>query len=275
MPSHIIFLTLFAALLHASWNTLLRGATDRLWAMTIMCIAIAMTSGLIALFVPVPSTASWKYVLFSALLHVGYNLCLIRSYQSGDLGQSYPIARGCSPLLVTCAAALFAGEKMALNTFGGITLVSCGILMLAMKGYKLAMPNLKYALATGAFIAAYSVVDGIGVRLSGNALTYTVWMSALWGGLMPALYIALRDRRSLLRWRPGLPRAAIGGLVSLLAYGIIVYAMLGAPMGTVSALRETSVLFAAILGYVFLGESLTLRKTLACVVIATGTLIIG
>jgi len=96
MPSHIIFLTLFAALLHASWNTLLRGATDRLWAMTIMCVAIAMTSGLIALFVPLPSTASWKYVLFSALLHVGYNLCLIRSYQSGDLGA---ILSDCARLL--------------------------------------------------------------------------------------------------------------------------------------------------------------------------------
>lgn len=275
MSEPIILLTLFAALLHASWNALLRGGTDRLWSMTIMCVTITLTSVVIALFLPQPAIASWKYALLSALLHVGYNLCLIRSYQSGDLSQTYPIARGSSPLLVTCAAALFAGEKMALTTLGGILLISVGILMLALRRRRLAMPGLKYSLATGAFIAAYSVVDGMGVRLSGNALSYTVWMSALWGVLMPALYITLRDTQSLLRWRPGLLSAAAGGLVSLLAYGIIIYAMAAAPMGAVSALRETSVLFAAVLGYLFLGETLTLRKMLACAVIVTGTLIIG
>ncbi len=270
-----MLLTLFAALLHASWNALLRGGTDRLWSMTIMCLTIALTCAVTALFLPPPARASWTYALLSALLHVGYNLCLVRSYQSGELGQTYPIARGSSPLMVTCTAAIFAGEKIEFSTLGGITLISAGILMLAVTGSKLAMPGLKYTLATGAFIASYSIVDGMGVRLSGNALSYTVWMSALWGVLMPALYIALRDTKSLLRWRPGLLHAAAGGLVSLLAYGIIIYAMTAAPMGAVSALRETSVLFAAVLGYLFLGEALTIRKMLACTVIAAGTLIMG
>ncbi|ATA21544.1 DMT family transporter [Gibbsiella quercinecans] len=275
MPGHIMLLTLFAALLHASWNALLRGGTDRLWSMTIMCLTIALTCAVIALFLPLPASASWAYALLSALLHVGYNLCLVRSYQSGELGQTYPIARGSSPLLVTCAAAIFAGEKIEFSTLGGITLISTGILMLAVTGSKLAMPGLKYTLATGALIASYSIVDGMGVRLSGNALSYTVWMSTLWGVLMPALYIALRDTKSLLCWRPGLFSAAAGGLVSLMAYGIIIYAMTAAPMGAVSALRETSVLFAAVLGYLFLGETLTLRKMLACTVIAAGTLMMG
>lgn len=275
MPVHIIFLTLFAALLHASWNTLLRGGADRLWSMTIMCMVIAVTCAVIALFLPLPASASWMYALLSALLHVGYNLCLVRSYQSGDLGQTYPIARGSSPLLVTCAAAVFAGEKMALSTLGGIALVSGGILMLAVRGRKRTMPGLKYTLATGAFIAAYSVVDGMGVRVSGNALSYIVWMSALWGVMMPAVYIVLRDSQSLCRWQPGILSAAVGGLLSLLAYGIIIYAMTAAPMGAISALRETSVLFAALLGNLFLGETLTLRKIVACGVIAAGTLIIG
>ncbi|NUL36389.1 DMT family transporter [Kosakonia sacchari] len=275
MPTYLVLLTLFAALLHASWNTLLRGGTDRLWSMTIMCATIALTCIVVAPFLPLPAYASWKYALLSALLHVGYNLCLVRSYQSGDLGQTYPIARGSSPLMVTSAAALFAGEKMALNALAGIALISGGILLLALQRRRLALPGLKYSLATGAFIAAYSVVDGIGVRIAGNAIAYTVWMSALWGALMPALYIGLRDAKSLLRWRPGVVRAATGGLVSLLAYGIIIYAMATAPMGAVSALRETSVLFAALLGYLFLGETLTLRKVLACAVIATGTVMIG
>lgn len=275
MPTYLVLLTLFAALLHASWNTLLRGGTDRLWSMTIMCATIALTCVVVAPFLPLPAYASWKYSLLSAVLHVGYNLCLVRSYQSGDLGQTYPIARGSSPLMVTSAAALFAGEKMALNALAGIALISGGILLLALQRRRLALPGLKYSLATGAFIAAYSVVDGIGVRIAGNAIAYTVWMSALWGALMPALYIGLRDAKSLLRWRPGVVRAATGGLISLLAYGIIIFAMATAPMGAVSALRETSVLFAALLGYLFLGETLTLRKVLACTVIATGTVMIG
>ncbi len=268
-------LTLFAALLHAGWNTLLRSGTDRLWSMTIMCLTIALACAVIVPFLPLPAGASWQYALLSAVLHVGYNLCLVRSYQCGDLGQTYPIARGSSPLMVTCAAAVFAGENIAFNALGGIMLVSVGILMLAVKGGKLAMPGLPYTLATGAFIAAYSVVDGMGVRVSGNALSYTLWMSALWGVLMPVLYIVLRDSKSLLRRRPGVLQAAAGGLVSLLAYGIIIYAMMGAPMGVVSALRETSVLFAAVLGYLFLGETLTLRKVLACTVIAAGMLMMG
>ncbi|ANR77156.1 multidrug DMT transporter permease [Kosakonia sacchari] len=275
MPTYLVLLTLFAALLHASWNTLLRGGTDRLWSMTIMCATIALTCIVVAPFLPLPAYASWKYALLSALLHVGYNLCLVRSYQSGDLGQTYPIARGSSPLMVTSAAALFAGEKVAVNALAGIGLISGGILLLALQRRRLALPGLKYSLATGAFIAAYSVVDGIGVRIAGDAIAYTVWMSALWGALMPALYIGLRDAKSLLRWRPGVVRAATGGLVSLLAYGIIIFAMATAPMGAVSALRETSVLFAALLGYLFLGETLTLRKVLACAVIATGTVMIG
>jgi drug/metabolite transporter (DMT)-like permease len=275
MPAHIILFTLFAALLHASWNALLRSGNDRLWSMTIMCVAIALSCVVIAPFLPLPARASIGYAVLSALLHVSYNLCLIRSYQSGDLGQTYPVARGSSPLMVTCGAALFAGEKIAFNTLLGIALISGGILMLAMRSRKLAMPGLKYTLATGAFIAAYSVVDGMGVRVSGNPFSYTVWMSMLWGVLMPVLYIVLRDTKSLLRWRPGLLSAAAGGLVSLLAYGIIIYAMTAAPMGAVSALRETSVLFAAVLGYWFLGETLTLRKMLACAVIATGTLLMG
>ncbi|MCS3408038.1 DMT family transporter [Serratia sp. AKBS12] len=275
MPNHIILLTLFAALLHASWNTLLRGGTDRWWSMTIMCITIAVICALAIPFIPLPASASWWYALLSALLHVGYNLCLIRSYRSGELGQTYPIARGSAPLLVTCAAAMLAGEKIEPHALGGIVLVSMGILVLAFRGRKLALPNLHYALATGVFIAAYSVVDGMGVRLSGNALSYTVWMSALWGILMPALYIARRDRKSLLHWQPGVGRAIAGGAVSLLAYGIIIHAMAAAPMGAVSALRETSVLFAALLGYLFLGERLTLKKMLACTVIAAGIVIIG
>lgn len=275
MPTHIILLILFAALLHASWNALLRGGNDKLWSMTIMCVAVAIVSLAGALFMDAPAPESWPYAVLSALLHVGYNLFLVRTYRSGDLGQTYPISRGSSPVLITLCASLFAGEVIETGAMIGIALVSAGIISLAFKGRKLDTASLPYALGTGCFIAAYSVTDGIGGRLSGAPMAYTVWMCALWGVLMPITYIGLRGARSLLTVRPGLVASLGGGVVSLLAYGIVIYAMTLAPMGAVSALRETSVLFAALLGYLFLGESLTVRKILACVVIAAGTIIVG
>ncbi|WP_434765676.1 EamA family transporter [Pseudomonas triticicola] len=275
MPIHLVFLVLFAALLHASWNALLRGGADRLWSMTMMCVAIAIVCVVAALFLSPPAPESWGYALLSALLHVGYNLFLVRSYRVGDLGQIYPISRGSSPALITLGAALFAGETITPGELLGIGLVSGGIMSLAFRGRSLSVPSLPYALGTGCFIAAYSVVDGIGARLSGAPLAYTVWMSALWGVLMPLVYIGLRDARSLFSVRPGMLTAVVGGLVSLLAYAIVIYAMNEAPLGAVSALRETSVLFAALLGYLFLGEKLTVRRMLACVVIASGAIIIG
>ncbi|WP_085646523.1 MULTISPECIES: EamA family transporter [unclassified Pseudomonas] len=275
MPTHLVLLVLFAALLHAGWNALLRGGADRLWSMTVMCVAIAIVCAVAAMFMVAPAPQSWGYALLSALLHVGYNLFLVRSYRVGDLGQIYPISRGSSPALITLGAALFAGETITPGEMLGIALVSGGIISLAFRGRSLSVPSLPYALGTGCFIAAYSVVDGIGARLSGAPLAYTVWMSALWGVLMPVVYIVLRDARSLFSIRPGMFAAAMGGLVSLLAYAIVIYAMNEAPLGAVSALRETSVLFAALLGYLFLGETLTVRRMLACVVIASGAIIIG
>ncbi|WP_085610253.1 MULTISPECIES: EamA family transporter [unclassified Pseudomonas] len=275
MPTHLVLLVLFAALLHAGWNALLRGGADRLWSMTVMCVAIAIVCAVAAMFMVAPAPQSWGYALLSALLHVGYNLFLVRSYRVGDLGQIYPISRGSSPALITLGAALFAGETITPGEMLGIALVSGGIISLAFRGRSLSVPSLPYALGTGCFIAAYSVVDGIGARLSGAPLAYTVCMSALWGVLMPVVYVVLRDARSLFSIRPGMFAAAMGGLVSLLAYAIVIYAMNEAPLGAVSALRETSVLFAALLGYLFLGETLTVRRMLACVVIASGAIIIG
>jgi drug/metabolite transporter (DMT)-like permease len=243
--------------------------------MTIMCVAVASASAIAALFLPLPGLESWPYAVLSAVLHVGYNLFLVRSYRAGDMGQTYPIARGSSPVLITLYASIFAGEQVSANALLGIGLVSAGIISLAFKGRKVSMPQLPYALGTGSFIAAYSVTDGIGARLSGAPVAYTVWMCVMWGVLMPPVYILLRDARSLITPRPGFITAFMGGLVSLLAYGIIIYAMSGAPMGAVSALRETSVLFAVLISHFFLGEALTVRKMLACGVIAAGAMLIN
>jgi drug/metabolite transporter (DMT)-like permease len=165
MPLPVVLLILLAAFLHASWNALLRNGADRLWSMTVMCLAVALASLAATPWLPVPLPASWPYGVLSALLHVGYNLFLVRSYRSGELGQTYPIARGSSPLLVTLGAALLAGETPGPQALLGIGLVSGGIIALAFRGRRVALPGLRYALGTGCFIAAYSVVDGLGVRL--------------------------------------------------------------------------------------------------------------
>jgi drug/metabolite transporter (DMT)-like permease len=275
MSIWISLIVLLAAMLHAGWNALLRAGSDRLWSMTIMCIAIALVCAGLALVVPFPARASWVYAILSALLHVGYNLFLVRTYRSGDLGQTYPIARGLSPLLVSLGAALFAGEVPDPISMAGVSLVSGGIISLAFQGRGIGLDSLPYALGTGCFIGAYSVTDGIGVRLSGTSVGYTIWMCLLWGAMMPPVYVAIRDWRSLIRPPGDTWVAAGGGIVSLVAYGIIILAMSLGPMGPVSALRETSVVFAALIGRLFLHERLTAYRIVACMVVAIGAFCIG
>jgi drug/metabolite transporter (DMT)-like permease len=275
MSLGISLLVLLAAVLHASWNALLRAGTDRLWSMTVMCIAIALVCAGVAPFVPIPASPGWGYAIGSALLHVGYNLFLVRTYRSGDLGQTYPISRGSSPVLVALGAALFAGEKPDLISAIGIILVSGGIVSLAFQGRKVGLGSLPYALGTGCFIGAYSVTDGIGVRLSGTPVGYTVWMCLLWGVMAPPVYALLRDWRSLARGPRETLVAAGGGIVSLIAYGIVIFAMSLGPMGSVSALRETSVVFAAVIGRFFLRERLTAHRIAACCIVAAGAICIS
>lgn len=275
MTLGIGLLVLLAAVLHASWNALLRAGTDRLWSMTVMCIAIAIVCAIMAPIVTMPARASWGYAILSALLHIGYNLFLVRTYRSGDLGQTYPISRGSSPLLVSLGAAIFAGELPDAISAIGVMMVSGGIMSLAFQGRKVGLGSLPYALGTGCFIGAYSVTDGIGVRLSGTAVGYTVWMSLLWGVMAPLVYAAIRDWRSLVREPRETWVAAGGGIVSLIAYGIIIYAMSLGAMGPVSALRETSVVFAALIGRFFLHERLTTYRVTACIVVAIGAICIG
>jgi uncharacterized membrane protein len=275
MSLGITVIVLLAAVLHASWNAMLRAGADRLWSITMMCIAIALVCAALAPFVPMPAQPSWGYAILSALLHVGYNLFLVRTYRSGDLGQTYPISRGSSPLLVSLGAALFAGEMPDAIGAVGVALVSGGIISLAFQGRKVGFGSLPYALGTGCFIGAYSVTDGIGVRLSGSPVGYTVWMCLLWGVLAPAVYAAIRDWRSLVRRPSEMWIAAGGGIVSLVAYGIIIDAMSLGAMGPVSALRETSVVFAAMIRRFFLGERLSAYRIIACLFVAAGAICIG
>jgi len=288
-----VLLVLSAAFMHASWNALLRGGADRAQSMLIMNVTVGVLGLVMMAFAGLPPAACAVYVAASGLIHLVYNALLVRMYRSGDLGETYPVARGSSPALVSLGGNLFAGEWMNLIGAVGIGLVCTGIFMLAaararsarqpsgsasdrvlLSAVGLHAMNLPAALATGVSIAAYTVVDGIGVRASGNWVAYTGGVFAFFLA-MPLWHLA-RGRRAMF----AMPlaeagKAAGGGAISLLAYGAIIWAMQASPMGAVSALRETSVVFAALLGAAFLGERLTGSRIAACCIIALGAACVG
>jgi drug/metabolite transporter (DMT)-like permease len=270
---------LLAALLHASWNAMLHGNRDRFLSMTWMSIAIAAISTLVVLFVPWPARAAWPYIGASGLVHIVYNVTLVRSYRRNDLAQAYPVARGSSPLLVTLGAALFAHEAIGPLHALGIAMISGGIIAIALQGQHVSRAGVLAALTTGVTIAVYTVIDGIGVRLSGGqALAYTAWMFMFYW-LMPVLFVAVRGLTAL--WEPvreaplSVGSSLIGGVVSIAAYGIVIWALQSGAMGTVSALRETSVVFAVLIGRVFLRETVSAKRWLACMIVAAGAICLG
>ena len=275
MSLAVIALVLCAALLHASWNALLKSSGDRLASLTLMTIGAGVGAIPLVLFTPLPHADAWFYIILSAILHTGYNLFLIRAYRIGDFGQSYPIARGSSPLLVSIGAAVFAGEQMNSYTWIGVGLVSIGIISLAHLKDRRNLSGPIAAFTTGAFIAAYTVTDGIGARLAGNSISYSGWLFVLDSFPLALIFMWMHRRLPMATERKQNWLSLAGGVMSLLAYGIVIWAVTLAPMGTVSALRETSVLFAALIGAIFLGEKLTVRRIFACLVITVGAIVLG
>ena len=277
MTQSVVAIVLCAAILHAAWNALLKSGGDRFRSIVVMSVASSVACVPAAAYLPLPSSASWPAILISAAIHVAYNLFLVHAYAHGDLGQVYPIARGSSPLLVTLGAALLAGETPSAPALAGIALVSLGIFSLA-RGWTqgVSRSGMRAALATGVSIAAYTVTDGLGARLSQNPASYAAWLFILEGVPMPIVYWAVKGWRApLLDMRPETGKAAIGGLVSLLAYGMVIWAASIGPMGSVSALRETSVVFAALLGRFFLAEELTAGRLASCAAVALGAVLLG
>jgi drug/metabolite transporter (DMT)-like permease len=269
-----IGLVLSAALLHASWNALLRGGADRTRSMLIINITLGSAGVAMMAFAGLPSAASALYVFASGCIHLVYNALLVRTYRSGDLGETYPVARGSSPALVALGGSLFAGEWMNPIAIAGIGLVCIGIFMLAAAKGRLRQMNLLAALATGVSIAAYTVVDGLGVRASGNWVGFTGAIFAFFLAV-PMWYLARRRFAMFAMPMAEAGKAAGGGLIALAAYGAVIWAMQGSAMGAVSALRETSVVFAALLGAIFLGERLTALRIAACCMIAAGAACVG
>jgi drug/metabolite transporter (DMT)-like permease len=270
MSPLVIGLVLGAAVLHATWNAILRSGADRLWSVVVMGAICGLIALPVALIAPHPAAASWPYLVTSAALQIVYCLFLVRMYRHGQLAHVYPIARGAAPLLVTLGAAAFAGEQLAPLSLAGVLLVSAGIAAIAFGRSRPDAASSGYALVTGAFIAAYMLVDGVGVRLSGHAVGYAAVQAAAQGLPMPLVYLAIRRRWPAIAPSLELGKMAVGALISVSAYGVVIWAMSLSPMGQVSALRETSILFAALIGAVFLKERLTVQRLVGAAMIAGG-----
>lgn len=275
---HLVFLVLLAALLHATWNAVLKSSGDRFLSFA----AIRGTGTVVALmavaFVPVPATGAWFFLLAGVVIHNLYYVVLLQAYRYGDLSHVYPLARGIAPLSVAVLAALFAGENPSPGAMAGIALVSVGIISLMFAGgsgqgsWK--SKAVFFALLTGLFIACYTVVDGLGIRRGETALGYIVWLNI--GEGIPFMVAALLTRPAEIKpfmkihWK----RTTGAGLVVVAAYGLVLYALGQGAMAHVSALRETSVLFAALIGAFMLGESFGWRRIAAAAVIVAGMVLL-
>ncbi|MDR6293370.1 MULTISPECIES: DMT family transporter [Inquilinus] len=275
MSAAVIGLALFAAMLHASWNAVLRTGADRLWTVTVMSFAMTAIALPVALALPGPPPSAWPYLILSSSLQVGYSVFLVAAYRSGELGQVYPIVRGSVPLLVTLGGFVLAGQPLSPGAVAGVVLVALGIMSLSLGKGRATTGSIVLALTTGLFIAGYTTVDAIGVREAGNPIVYAAWISLIYGVLLPAAFALIRGKPTLDLRSPETLKALAGGVVSLLAYGAVVAAFALGPVGPISALRETSVVFAALIGRLFLGETLTLRRVGACAVVALGAICLG
>ncbi len=277
MSAIALSLALFAAGLHATWNAMVKVATDR--ALVLAAIAGVHTLVGLALMAVggMPASASWPYIAASTILHYFYYLLLHESYRFGDLSQVYPIARGMAPLLVALGALVFAGEVLSTRAWIAIAITSTGIMAIAFlhrNPLKAGGRTLAYTAANGLVIAAYSTVDGIGVRLSGAPFGYMAWLFFLEFPVVLVIFANRRDAVSALTGRAMLLPLA-GGLLSVAAYGIVLYANTLAPLGAVSAVRESSVIIAALIGTLLLGETPRLPRLGSAVLVCVGIVMLA
>jgi drug/metabolite transporter (DMT)-like permease len=269
----ITLAVLGAGLLHASWNALLKSAPggDALLDTASVVAGSALWGLAVAVFMPLPAAAAWPYMATSAAVHFGYYLTLAQAYRTGDLSFAYPLMRGSAPLIVAVLGIGFLRELPTLPMALGIVLISLGIVSIAFVRRRAHPRNAAYwAFTNAAIIATYTLVDGAGARASGNAASYVSWLIFLEGIPFLAWVGARRGRAAVRYVRASASRGLIGGACSLAAYGIVLWAMTRAPVAAVAALRETSVLFAALLGSLWLKEGFGLPRLAGAASVVAG-----
>jgi phosphonate utilization associated putative membrane protein len=270
----VVAAVLFGALLHASWNAMVKSSSDK----ALDTAVIHLTGSVVALpmlfVVGLPNRESWPFILSSVVIHIGYYIALTGAYKHGDLGLTYPLMRGTAPLLVALSASVTVGETLSPLSWAGVLGISCGVLALGLSRHAMDSPRaVAFALTNAVVIAVYTVVDALGARASGNALQYVVALFVLDG--WPFALLVLHRRGFARAWpyaRARAPLALVGASASLGSYGIALWAMTRAPVATVAALRETSVLFAALIGTWLLKETFTLRRAIGTATIVAGVM---
>ena len=276
MSLEVTALVLLAAALHAGWNSLVKIQGDRLAVMALITLAGSLFSLLALPFVEAPDPASWPLLALSILLHTGYHFFLPIAYDHGDLGQVYPIARGAAPLLVAGGAFALAGESLTPIALVGVLCLASGVMSLTFEKRRGITQNPKavvYALLTAACIASYTVVDGLGARQAESVLGFAVWLTIGDGLLTFALVAGLKGRAVWGAMRGNMLTGALGGAMQVGAYWIIIWALALAPMAMVSALRETSVLFVAIISTFILKEGFGVWRFISTGLVTLGLLI--
>lgn len=269
----IVALVLFSALLHASWNALLKGAADRTTQSAVLYGAMALAAAVGLTQVAPPALASWPFLALSIVLHNLYFLTLLLAYREGDLSMVYPIARGSAPILVAVLSTSVAGEGLGSGQWLAVALISGGVLSLAIDRRLLSrrlVGPVSYALMTAVLIGLYTFIDALGLRSADSVFGYIFWLLALSGGTFLALVAWMRRLRprkiAIGTWARG---ACAGGLATL-SYGAFLWALSLGAMAPVAALREISVVFAAAIGALFLGEPFGRRRIAAAAAVAAG-----
>jgi len=282
----VVALLLAAALMHATWNALLKSdRSDRLATFGVI-MTTGTVMGLVAVpFLPMIEPGAWKFLALSVAIHLAYYTFLLKAYSYGDLSHTYPIARGLGPLLVALVSGQLIGEHLRTQDIIGVVLLSGSLVALAMPlrgkpavGGRHGLATL-FAVLTGVSIASYIIADGMGVRAAGpdsaHRLAYIAWLCVAEGPWLLVLAIALRPQNVWAHLRRQWWRGAIGGAIASTGYGIAIYALALGPMAHVAALRETSVLFGALMGTLLLGEPFGLRRVVAAAVIVCGLILMN
>jgi len=275
----IVGAVLFAALLHASWNALIKSGRDKALDTALIHLLGCGVGVVLVLLVGLPRREAWPWLAGSMLIHIGYYITLVGAYRHGELGFTYPIMRGTAPLLVAMLSGPLIGEHLGFGAWLGVAGISAGVLLIGLTRSNVRSgsrrPALAYALCNAAIIAAYTIVDGLGVRASGDAMQYVALLFMLDG--LPYFAIVMWQRRAALgdaaafmrqRW----PVALVGSCASLGAYAIVLWAMTKAPVASVAALRETSVLFATLIGVLMLKERFRLQRLLGAGAVVVGVM---
>ncbi len=276
MTTLLVGLVLTAALLHAVWNAMAKSGGRPEFSIGAYQLVGSVICICLSTLVPIPARESWPLIFVSVIIHNLYYFSLARAYRAGDLSQVYPLFRGLAPVLVALGAMIFADEWLSPGTLAGIVVVSVGVISLAFRNATLgAMPRkaIFWGLITSLLIACYTVVDGLGVRSAGNSISYILWLFIF--EVVPiGLILLFTQRQAWIRYICEHPGMVIsGGVASSAAYGLVIFAMSFGAMAVVSSLRETSVIFAAIIGAMFLREPFGPARIRAALLISIGIIL--